>query len=482
VSAEEHGRAVLSAVIGSQRTDLLDLALRHLRPAHFTDPVQRTLFEMCDRYYDVTGAVLSRAALGDLCRAAKAQPGTALLYEEAFDALAAEHADEAALRWGMEQLADLAATRLTSEALSRSYEINTKGVTDDRGNAMMGHADARQYALAAFAQIDKELAAQDAPEGDMRTEGEELVRQYADREKHRALGDDRILTGISELDKRTGGGLERGLLALVIGFTGSGKSQICAQIGWRACTQQGKNVVIFTSETSRAQVRLRLIARHSRLEAFGLADGLNTRDLQAGTLPDEQKKTFAHVVRDFTSNPAYGSCYVAQMPKSATIGWVESKLVSIDRRFRPDLVIIDYLALLRAERKRSEAREELSQIIKDAQQLAVTWADGLGVPVISPWQVNRAGYDKARARGYYALEDTAETAEASNTPGLIIGLLPPAEVDGRRAEVKLSIVKNRAGERLGSLTLDADYGTCYFAERSSGTSYQNLMELEGSAL
>ena len=73
---------------------------------------------------------------------------------------------------------------------------------------------------------------------------------------------------------------------------------MCCQFAWHAVTQQGRNVVIFTSETLRSQVRFRILARHSRDPRFGLSKGINTRDMKAGTLQD--KNAFAAVLHDFS--------------------------------------------------------------------------------------------------------------------------------------------------------------------------------------
>ena len=143
-------------------------------------------------------------------------------------------------------------------------------------------------------------------------------------------------------------------------------------------------MVIFTSETLRSQVRFSILARHSREPQFGIRDGINTRDMKAGTLKD--KNAFAAVLHDWSTNPRYGRCYVAQVPRGATVSVLESRLARLAREWTADLVVIDYLALLHAETRHRDLRESLVEIIKAAGELAGTYCDGLGVPVLSPWQ------------------------------------------------------------------------------------------------
>ena len=462
----------MSAILAG-RPDLLAVARRFLQPSHFTDIVQADLFTICERYADQAGAVLPKGALADVFRGAP--PGKLLKYEEYFDLLTVAKPADDEFSWSVQQLRELAADRMTGEKITRAMQILTQGVTEGK-RELKGHDDARSYLLAGLADIERELADGSAPEGDMRTEGREIKDDYVRRELQHAAGAG-ISTGIPQLDLMLGGGLQRGELTIMAGYTSSGKTATCSQLAWHAVTQQGKNVVIFTSETLRAQVRYKILARHSRLPQFGLKDGINTRDLRAGTLPD--KNAFARVLHDFVSGPGYGRCYIAQVPRGATVGVLESRLVRLAREWTADLVIVDYLALLHSEIRHRELRESLVEIIKAAGEMAATYQDGLGVPVISPWQVRRDARDTASKRGYYALSDLAETAEAANTADVVLSLLEPDSDTsrGRDVPLKLQVLKNRDGERGGDpLELRADYATAYFASAAAGTSHEDLLD------
>lgn len=480
MDAVDHGKQVLGLILPRNgkdgRKDLLELALRQLSLEHFADPQQRTVFQLCERYLDQAGLVLTRGIIGDAFRGQ--QPGLALQYETYFDALATLPL-EGTFEYHCLQLRELAAERMTGEALAQSMEILHHGAMDG-SERIQGHLAARQHALAAFGQIDRELNQQDAPEGDMRSEAEDIFAEYGRRAEHRRTGTGTVATSFAALDHVLGGGLQPGEVCLVAADTNAGKTSLVSQWAWHAVTQQGKNVVIFTSETNRVQVRFKIIARHSRWAADQYQDkfpqlrrGLNTRDLRAGTLNDLELNFFRSVVHNFAGNPLHGRCYVAQVPRAATISTVEARLASISRMFPVDLVIIDSLYLLRGDRKRQSKREELSDIVVEANQLATTFAHGHGVPLISPWQMNREGNKEARARGFYTTADLAETAEASNTADLILSLIVAPEVaDWRAAPIRLGTVKVREGERLSEpLDLVVDYATSYF-EPLGGTTRQ----------
>jgi len=458
----DHGETLLAAIIPDRR-DLLDTALRHLTQEHFTDPVQRNMFLLLDRYAEVTGAILTRSALLDLLRTNRADAGKVAQYQEIYDLLAGKPADEADFRWSLTQLRELAAERATGEALTYGMQILTRGADGDKGETLRGHVDARTQILQRFAEIDRNLSMQEAPEGDMREEGDDMLADYAARKSARTNGRGTgIMFGIPSLDEKINGILP-GELGLVAGYTSEGKTSAVVQLAWNASVNQGRNVVVLTTETLRPQVRRRLIARHSCLEHFGIDGGLNSRLIRQGNLDAEQERQLAAVVADFTRNPGYGHCYLVQVPRAASIGYIESKLVRIQRMFHIDLAIVDYLALLRPDRRRATDREELGGNLKEAKQLATTFNDGAGIPLISPWQVNRSNRELAEKCGYYTAQSLSETAEASNSPDLIVTLLAPLDNDKRICTLKMQVLKNRDGEKVSGLEVQVDYATSRFA-------------------
>jgi replicative DNA helicase len=172
---------------------------------------------------------------------------------------------------------------------------------------------------------------------------------------------------------------------------------------------------------------------------------------------------YQEVLSDFTGNPAYGKCYVAQLPFGATVSTVASRLARIGHLFEVHLCIIDYVQLLRADQRRDASHEEAAQIVKDVKAIAATFNGGLGVPVISPWQVNRPGRDRALKEGSYSGVDLASTAEAFNTPDIVITLLEPQKIENpRNTPVKCELLKNRDGPRGVMIPLKVDYATSVF--------------------
>jgi replicative DNA helicase len=325
--------------------------------------------------------------------------------------------------------------------------------------------------LGGLAEVERDAGLTESPEGDARHETDDVLAAYAHAKEKRLKGEaPGILFGIGELDEKLPGGMLPGELLIVAGWTSAGKTSWCVQQAWDAAVMQGKNVVYLTTETLRPQVRTKLVCRHSRLDKFGLPQGINDRDVRAGWLDERGERAFQAVLSDFGACPDYGRCYVVQVPRRGTISSVEARLNAISRQFRPDLVIIDYLGLLYPDRPKRESgvREDMSGILKDSLQLAASSNNSDGVPVISPWQINRSGRAGMKEAGGYALENMAETQEVANTASMVLALVDPPKDSsrGRAVPIEASVLKNRGGERNFTVQLTADFATSYFACRN----------------
>jgi replicative DNA helicase len=469
---QDPGLAIFGGIL-PDRADRLETAMRMLRPMHFSGQVFPEFFGLLGRYLDMTGEVMTRVALAGFLESQRAQSGTIALYMETYDAAVALASSDGEFTWAIERLREAASEAATGQALSGGYEVLTRGMEVPKLGKIVGPEAARNYVLEQFASIDADLNQADAPEGDIRQEQQAILGRYAataERVK-RAGGMPGIATGIDRVDELLGGGVQPGEFALVAGFSSSGKTSLCVSTTWNACVMQGKNVVLFTSETLRHQVINKLISRHSKHPnwAMEMPDGIDSARIRAGSLSGPEISQYQEVLSDFTSNPNYGKCYVAQLPFGATVGTVGSRLARIGHLFEVHLCIIDYVQLLRSDQRRDASHEEAAQVVKDVKAIAATYGGGVGVPVISPWQVNRPGRDRALREGSYSGVDLANTAEAFNTPDIVLTLLEPQKIENpRNTLVKGELLKNRDGPRGQMIPLKVDYATSYFRPEESG--------------
>jgi replicative DNA helicase len=459
-----HGKIVLGAIIPG-RMDLLDYAMKHLTEEHFVDPGQQRMFRLLDRFAAATNAVLPVKYLDDLVSKNRDHSSYVIL-RETYESLAVMTISDSDFNWSVQQLRELYAERLTDEALTQARELLHTGDPED---GVSRHEAARQHLQEAMVAIERGTLLAESPEGMLNEEGQDLLSDYMQRKDDRENGrTTAIRFGIDELDRVTGG-MQPGELVMTAAYSGEGKSTLSVQAAWSAAVEQGKNVVFFSTETVREQIRRKIIARHSKLEKFGLPMGLNTRDLKNGTLSPEDEEKFGEVVSDFTGNEAYGRIYIVQVPRSATVSTLENRLRRIQQTlFHVDFVVMDYLALLVPERGRNSTREELSNIIKEAKKVATTFDNGRGIPFLSPWQVSRAAREDAERINMYTSRALSETAEATNSADIIVSLLAPLDNSERMASLTMQVLKHRDGETSQSLMVEVDYATSAFRSRGAG--------------
>lgn len=477
-SASSHAEQVLGAIFPS-RKDLLEKALYRLTPECFVNSNHRTLFSMASRYYEVTQSVLLKPAMQDILRSwGRADAGKIALLEEVYDHISSLEVGEDSFLWSVEQLRELHAEKQTEEALVEAKTILKLGVEDSKGSILRGQADAREFLVSRLSEIENTLNILDTPEGDMRQEADEMLKDYQDRKLLRLSGKATgIYCGLESIDENTGG-FQNGEMILVVGYSGGGKTSLCCQLAWYASVMQGKNVVYLTSETLRSQVRQKLIARHSKIPIFDLPEGLDSSDLRRGSLMSDEEIKLREVITDFSTNKEYGQCYISQIPYGFTVPQISAKLRTLENKFHIDLVIIDYLNLLKSERRRASWREEADDIIKSTKQLATTFNGGTGVPIVSPWQVSREAKNKADSLGYYTSTALADTSEATKTPDIIMSVLePPSEVRGRYVNVTGQLLKVRSAPMLSGINIKADFATCTFTEVSNNSISGELSSL-----
>jgi replicative DNA helicase len=458
-TALDHSKVVLGGVF-PDNVEFADRAISQLTDVHFPDAHYRTLFLLMERILESYGSVLKRQQLEDILSSQKVDAGKVALYLETYDALSAANVSMEDFRWSVDQLKELAAERNTAEAITKGMEILNRGIQNDKGEELLGHQAARAHVLEQFADIDRELAKQDSPEGDAREEYDEILEEI-----NYPKSVEGIKFGITALDNVVGGA-HPGELNLIVGYTNSGKSMLAsAQLPWSAAIEQGKNVVILTTETLRPQIRRRLLCRHSRHAMFGLPKGINSRDLKKGKdfLPADQLKVLPDIIDDFTKNPNYGKLVIVQVPRNATITSCENRVLRYQRDFQVDLVVVDSINLLRADRRYPSKREELASMLIEAKQFATTFDNGRGVPVYSPWQANRESWKEAQEKGFYNSSALAETHEASASSDTIVTILEPMGDVAREVMMKVQVPKHRDGEKASAMDISVDYATAFWS-------------------
>jgi len=177
-----------------------------------------------------------------------------------------------------------------------------------------------------------------------------------------------IPTGWDHIDELLQGGLGNGDLGLIFGNPGGGKSWCLTALGVNAI-KLGYNVLHYTLELSEAYVGKRYDATFSGIP-------IDRLELDRGTL--EQ-----------TISDLPGNLIIKEYPmKKASVSTIEAHVQKCtDLGIKPDLIIIDYLDLLKSNRKSIERKDEIDDVYSSAKALARE----LHIPIWTVSQVNRAG-------------------------------------------------------------------------------------------
>jgi hypothetical protein len=462
-----HAETILAGIINGPRRDRLAIALTALSDEHFSDQSHRALYRTLERYYELTGYIITAKALRDLLERNNVSDDKVLTYETLYVTLEnGREVEDHEFRYALDALKDMRARQLTGETLATAAEI-LHGEKTVGKRSFSGHRDSRDFLYATLASMDNPDA---APEGNMRSEGRDVMDEYAARknQKHHSG----LFTGIAPVDLATFG-MEKGELVLVPAYTSQGKTQLVSQMAWHACVCQGKNVMFATTETSRATVRRRILARHSRQAQFNCPEGIDSAAIKHGNLDPAGERVLQEVVKDFGANPIYGVCHILQVPRGATLGFIESRLRALLQRTGVDMLVIDYLTLIKPDRPRASSREELNDVLRDTKMLAVGANDGNGIVVVSPWQIGGDKFQTAIKAGEYGLGSLSETSEAEKTPDLIMSLL---RLPDAPSEAKLQLLKARDSEIPSPVTLEVDYRTSFLQPKQSAHDMAELLD------
>jgi len=289
--------------------------------------------------------------------------------------------------------------------------------------------------------FDSAMIADDVPHGDVTAEADEIISEYEEAKANQGVVNG-ILTGYAKIDAAIDA-IQPGQLIVLAGASGEGKSWMAANIAVNVAMGQKKNVVIITAETLRQQYRRRLYVCHSNNPKFGYPIEFNKA--KTGSFSEEEEEQFRMVVKDFTSGD-YGKIEVSQISNGTTISDITIYLEKLNLSMPIDLVILDYLTLFRPSRRTSQQnqREDAVALFKEAKNLAITFNNGQGIPVLTLHQISNQARDvvKFEPGKYFTLSSLADSSEAGKSADVAMALLRTEEMMEAH-ELGFGILKSR---------------------------------------
>ena len=194
-----------------------------------------------------------------------------------------------------------------------------------------------------------------------------------------------ISTGIRWMDKGLHG-LNSGMSYIIAARPGVGKSLVIGQIAANA-VYAGYRVLLQTPEMSRMQYLDRL--------AHGAA-GVDYERAQNGKITDDEERAVVGWAQTFSKFPFFVDDYGTQ-----TASRVRANVM----RYKPDLLLVDYLQYMTPDDSRAKRNQQVGQISRDLTRLK----SDFHIPVVLAAQLNRDIKDRKDKRPeLWDLRDSGE--------------------------------------------------------------------------
>ncbi len=185
-----------------------------------------------------------------------------------------------------------------------------------------------------------------------------------------------VPSGLSDLDDRLGG-LHKQDLIIIAGRPSMGKTALATNIAFNAAQNINKqdyksSVAFFSLEMSSEQLSTRILAEQSRIKS---------NDIRRGKINQEDFEKFIEASKNLENLPLH----IDDTP-AITISALSNRARRLKRKQGLDLIVIDYIQLMKSSGYRNEGRVlEIAEITQGLKALAKE----LDVPVLALSQLSR---------------------------------------------------------------------------------------------
>jgi len=264
-----------------------------------------------------------------------------------------------------------------------------------------------------------------------------------------------LITGISmgfeKLDHMTAG-LQPSDLIIVAARPGLGKTSFCLNIAAHAAIENRSPVGIFSLEMTKEQLMLRMLSSRAKV---------NYSNVRSGWIKDEDLTKLVHAADIFGKARIY-------VDDSPAIGVLElrAKARRQKREKGLELIIVDYLQLMRGSGRAETREREIAEISGSLKALAKE----LSVPVIAVSQLSRQ--TEARADKRPQLADLRESGALEQDADVVI-FIHRADAYKRNLDEKDGIAEIIIGKQRNGPTGVVKLA---FLDKLGVPSFENLAE------
>jgi len=238
-----------------------------------------------------------------------------------------------------------------------------------------------------------------------------------------------LATGFEKVDEMTSG-LQDTDLIIVAGRPSMGKTALAINIAQHAGVRLGKHVGIFSLEMSREQLFLRMLCGQARVDAH---------QLRTGRLGPRDWENLTRAFGEMTEAPIF-----IDDTAGSTLFEMRAKARRLHAEKGLDLLVVDYLQLIRSRERFENRNQEISEISRSLKALAKE----LAVPVIAVSQLSRAPEQRGRDHRPM-LADLRESGAIEQDADVVMLLFREEYYNPDKIEVQglaeLNIAKQRNG-------------------------------------
>lgn len=240
-----------------------------------------------------------------------------------------------------------------------------------------------------------------------------------------------VETGISDLDRILGGGLIREGLYILAARPGCGKTTLAAALAERML-ERGRRILFISLEMSRKQLMARRVAAD-----VGRA---TAAQILRGELSEEERKAVGESLVKLAKRPLFFN-------RRASLNTSEIQFLA--KQNRADVVIIDYLGLMK-----HDAGKSLYERVTGTSNQLKRMARGLETPVLCLAQLNRGV--EGRQNQEPRLSDLRDSGAIEQDADGVLLIHRPAIEDADEygpTPMEVTVAKNRHG-RTGKIELN----------------------------
>lgn len=274
-------------------------------------------------------------------------------------------------------------------------------------------------------------------------------------------------SGIPAIDKDTLGG-HRGQLFGIEAAPGMGKTRFATGVwAYRAAVVFKRNVLYFSLEQSKKEIKSLFISRHIytlyKIE-------IDAKLIQFNEVPKEFEDKVKAAEIDLFESGKYGKINIQAQGKKSLDLYLESfveKFKMLDKLQGPfDVIIVDYMGLIKQRaRKKGEYARELSphEVIQRAYQKFKRYSLNYQKFSIAVNQLNREGTEKSKKDQEIETTDAQGGMEVYRSTDYNMTITATPAMEAKRLR-RISSPKKRNSEGLGQLLVKTKLACCLWQQ------------------